>query len=593
MFLGVMAQAQNLPPRDYSFKWQAVEGAGGYLAEVQNMSGNLVSSQQIAKDKTSVAFQLVPGPYQLRLTTLNRLLKPESATDWLPIHVDAASAPVISDIPQTLASPGTGINVSVGITGLAQDATASLTSPSGKKIEVTMSLPVDGMVQLSIPALSERGDYAIVFTNPPSLSTTANGKISVHYPKPVIDTLDPATIQLNGMAQSFHVVGKDFTPETLVNLQSPDGSSLPLVIDSHSPMAMTAVVPPNVAATTYQVMVTNATDELPVRAGVLTVKAASHFETVPPAIRYNIYRSTSLGTRGIKIGSSTTASYTDTSVRNGTTYYYEVTTANAGGESVVSSQISATPQVPVPGTPAGPLATAGNGQVALDWTAVSGATGYNIYRSLTVGAQGIKIWSSTSASYIDTSVTNGIMYYYEVTAVNAGGESGTSNQVSATPQVPAPISPPTGFTVTARNGQVVLNWTAISDETDDSTTKLDTEKEKTEIEQAQEQQEQKLKSLLAERKAAEDGLSQCDTRVAMGSIILALGIVGDIVGIVEGTNGDNNGLAQIGIVGIGWTAIGVSLLCLPPHRNTFQETIKSLDDQITELNSEVNGNSHN
>ena len=61
---------------------------------------------------------------------------------------------------------------------------------------------------------------------------------------------------------------------------------------------------------------------------------------------YNVYRSTVQGSRGSKIGSSSTTSFTDGSVVNGTTYYYEVTAANAAGESQASTQ-------PPPGNPRG------------------------------------------------------------------------------------------------------------------------------------------------------------------------------------------------------------------------------------------------
>jgi len=93
------------------------------------------------------------------------------------------------------------------------------------------------------------------------------------------------------------------------------------------------------------------------------------------------------------------------------------------------------PQVLAPSAPTNLSATPGNAQVALTWTAVSGATGYKVYRSTTSGQQGNSIATPTSAGYTDTTVTNGTMYYYIVTAVNAGGESSASGQVSAAPWV--------------------------------------------------------------------------------------------------------------------------------------------------------------
>lgn len=80
-------------------------------------------------------------------------------------------------------------------------------------------------------------------------------------------------------------------------------------------------------------------------------------------------------------------------------------------------------------------ATAGDSQVALSWTAVSGAAGYNLKRSITVGGPYTTIAAnSTAASYNDNTVTNGITYYYVVTAVDlSSNESANSNEASATP----------------------------------------------------------------------------------------------------------------------------------------------------------------
>jgi fibronectin type 3 domain-containing protein len=178
-------------------------------------------------------------------------------------------------------------------------------------------------------------------------------------------------------------------------------------------------------------------------------------------ISYNLYRSTANGGPYAQVASGIiSTNTTDTGLTNGTTYYYVVTAVNAGGESGFSSQASATPQA-LPPPPANLSASAGNGQVALAWTASSGAASYNLYRSTTNGGTYAKVASGiVSTNTTDTGLTNGTTYYYVVTAVNTNGESGYSSQASATPQAPPP--PPANLSAGAGNGQVALAWTASS-----------------------------------------------------------------------------------------------------------------------------------
>src|SRR5439155_16458302 len=76
-----------------------------------------------------------------------------------------------------------------------------------------------------------------------------------------------------------------------------------------------------------------------------------------------------------------------------------------------------------PAAPTNLVATAGNGQVGLSWSASSGATSYNVKRSTTSGGPYTTIASPTTTGYTDTGVTNGTTYYYVASAVNTAGES--------------------------------------------------------------------------------------------------------------------------------------------------------------------------
>jgi fibronectin type 3 domain-containing protein len=163
------------------------------------------------------------------------------------------------------------------------------------------------------------------------------------------------------------------------------------------------------------------------------------WQAVSNAKSYNIYWSTTSGVspgNGIKL-TGVTSPYTHTGLTNGTTYYYVVTAVyklvsppinEFDDETDASAQVSCTPMLPVTATP-------GNGQIAIAWPPVPGATSYNIYWSTTNGvtpANGTKIAAVTSP-YIHSGLTNGTTYYYVVTTLNGNSESTATTQVSVTP----------------------------------------------------------------------------------------------------------------------------------------------------------------
>jgi hypothetical protein len=92
--------------------------------------------------------------------------------------------------------------------------------------------------------------------------------------------------------------------------------------------------------------------------------------------------------------------------------------------------------LPPPAAPAGLTATGGNVQVALNWSAVAGATTYNVKRATTSGGPYTTVTNGvTNISYTDTGLTNWTTYYYVVSTVRAGCESTNSTAVSATPSL--------------------------------------------------------------------------------------------------------------------------------------------------------------
>lgn len=92
-----------------------------------------------------------------------------------------------------------------------------------------------------------------------------------------------------------------------------------------------------------------------------------------------------------------------------------------------TSDLSVVPQV------AHLLGTGNNGSVSLSWDAVTGAGEYSIYRAAIEGGSLQLLGHTSATNYMDTTVTNGIKYYYTVTAKIGTSESEPCAMSAATP----------------------------------------------------------------------------------------------------------------------------------------------------------------
>ena len=87
----------------------------------------------------------------------------------------------------------------------------------------------------------------------------------------------------------------------------------------------------------------------------------------------------------------------------------------------MSLQCGSPPPSPKPGAPSNVSSIAGNSYITITWGASSGTvTGYRIYSYRTGATYQV---SSSTYSYTDTGLINGISYEYDVYAYNLGGNS--------------------------------------------------------------------------------------------------------------------------------------------------------------------------
>jgi fibronectin type 3 domain-containing protein len=177
---------------------------------------------------------------------------------------------------------------------------------------------------------------------------------------------------------------------------------------------------------------------------------------------YNVYRSLD----GISFDYLVSVSYDQTSyvdggVIAGTRYYYEISAVNGVGEGPVSEIVSAMPGATT--TPPRSLqALTGQTSILLVWSVPASdngypVTGYKVYRGTSSGGE-TYLATALSTAYLDYSAVGGTKYYYKVTAVNAWGESGFSNEVSATILVIP--SAPLNLVAVGGTGRIDLSWSA-------------------------------------------------------------------------------------------------------------------------------------
>jgi len=126
------------------------------------------------------------------------------------------------------------------------------------------------------------------------------------------------------------------------------------------------------------------------------------------------------------------------------------------------------PAPTVPATPTGvTVPSTTSSSVSLAWSAVSGATGYNVYRS------GTKITAVTGTSATVTGLAASTSYSFQITATNSAGESGKSTAVTGTTTATGgggngtlPKHAVTGYWQNFNNGATVQKLSAVSSQYD-------------------------------------------------------------------------------------------------------------------------------
>ncbi len=151
--------------------------------------------------------------------------------------------------------------------------------------------------------------------------------------------------------------------------------------------------------------------------------------------------------------------YNDTNVKNGATYYYTIAATNNIGQGPKCKPVNATP-LGKPGYVKNLILNAMDGKIVLTWQPpeYNGGTpiiSYKVYRGESEDELSLLI-ETPDTSYTDTSVTNGIVYFYKIVAVNKIGDG----EVLEIPSIMPGGLPgvPTNFKLEVKKGNAILTW---------------------------------------------------------------------------------------------------------------------------------------
>lgn len=131
-------------------------------------------------------------------------------------------------------------------------------------------------------------------------------------------------------------------------------------------------------------------------------------------------------------------------------YHFALDTSHAGKINLVVSSDT-------PPAPSNLVAVGTNLAVELSWNSVSGASGYNLYRSSGSAPYSILDTNLPQTNVTDLAVSDGVIYNYEVTALVDGLDSTNSLPVSATV---LPSNRPVALGQALTGNNLALSWPA-------------------------------------------------------------------------------------------------------------------------------------
>ncbi|WP_238881648.1 glycosyl hydrolase family 18 protein [Clostridium sp. YIM B02551] len=146
--------------------------------------------------------------------------------------------------------------------------------------------------------------------------------------------------------------------------------------------------------------------------------------SVSNAKGYKIYRSNVNSSTYSLIASTALTSFKDSSLLPDTKYSYYITAYNSAGSSSGSKVVTFyTNKISLDPPKEFTYSIVSSSSIKLSWTPVTGATGYQVYRSSYNSLSYSLIATTTSTSYLDSTLSSNTKYWYYVKAFSSNGIS--------------------------------------------------------------------------------------------------------------------------------------------------------------------------
>ena len=189
-------------------------------------------------------------------------------------------------------------------------------------------------------------------------------------------------------------------------------------------------------------------------------KPVVSWESVSSAKKYQVYRATSQNGKYSSVKTVTGTSYTDTTAKPGTTYYYRVHAIGTSSttKSIASNVVSMLTICAQPVVKATVNST--TGQPSLSWKKVTGASKYEVYRATEAAGEYQLLATQKAVTFLDTTAAGDTQYYYKVKAIStkAGANSTDMPPVAICSAMAQPV-------ITVGNtaeGAPKITWDAVS-----------------------------------------------------------------------------------------------------------------------------------